>query len=171
MQKPHISLYPTFFEKYIALVPQGNYITTLQQNTAQVLNVFNTIPVEKHDYSYAEGKWSIKQVLHHINDTERVMTYRALIALRGDVDIVLPDMNENLYAHNANTNLLTMAEICEEFEALRKATICLFKHITTTQGELLANRGSHKASASAYAYMIIGHANHHINVLNERYLQ
>ncbi len=170
MQRPTSNLYPPFFEKYIALVPEGSYIQVLQQNTAYVLDVFSNITAEKHNYSYAAGKWNIKQVLHHISDTERVMTYRALVALRGDMEVVLPDMNENVYADNANTNLLTMAEICDEFEALRKTTTCLFKHVTTAQGELLANRGSHKASASAYAYMIIGHANHHINVLKERYL-
>jgi uncharacterized damage-inducible protein DinB len=170
MQKPNSSLYPSFFEKYIALVPEGNYIDALQQNTAYVLEVFNTIPVEKHGYRYAEGKWTIKQVLQHINDTERVMTYRSLVALRGDAEAVLPDMNENLYANNATAELLTMADICNEFETLRKLTSHLYKNVTTEKGLQLANRGTHKASASAYAYMIIGHAIHHINIIKERYL-
>src|SRR4051812_28920834 len=98
MQRPVATEHNPRFSTYINLVPAGAYTDTLQQNTDAVLQLFEQLPADKYDHAYAEGKWTLKQVLQHIADTERVMSYRALAALRGDNTALFPGMDENEYA-------------------------------------------------------------------------
>jgi hypothetical protein len=170
MQKPLPSEHREYFQKYIDLVPDGNYIQVLQDNTASTRSFFKGIPAEKHDYRYAEGKWTIKEVLLHLMDTERVFSYRALTAARGDHESLLPAMGENMFAANANVSNRSIEDMLEEFEAIRTATRKLFENMTDAQTQLTVNASGHPTSARALGYMIIGHVIHHINIVQERYL-
>ena len=170
MQKPLPSEHREYFHKYINLVPAGDYINILQQNTATTVSFFNSIPAEKHEYRYADGKWTPKEVLLHITDTERIFSYRALVALRGDSTSLLPSMDENLFAANADVSHRTMQDLLEEFNAIRTATTKLFGNITHEQSIKTANASGFHTSVRAIGYMIIGHVIHHINVIQERYL-
>ena len=170
MQKPSPGEHREYFQHYIDLVPDGNYIDLLNQNTDTVNRFFNSLPADKHNYRYADGKWIIKEILLHIIDTERVFTYRALAAARGDKETVLPMMDENLYAANTDVSNRTMQDIIEEFNAVRMATTKLYKNMTEEQTKYTANVAGHHTSARAIGYMIIGHVIHHIRVIQERYL-
>lgn len=171
MWQPQANEYRPFFQRYIDLVPDGDIINTLKQQAKETITFFATLPADKHDYRYAEGKWSIKQVLMHIIDTERVMSYRALVAARGDKTTVLHGMDENLYAETAPYTERTMEEILDEFNAVRASTIHLFANISTEQSVQKANNsdGSYFTPRSL-AYIIAGHLLHHLSIVKERYL-
>lgn len=127
------------------------------------------IPPEKHAYRYAEGKWTIKEVLMHIIDTERVFAYRAVAAARGDVTPVYR-MDEELYARNVDVSNRTIGDLISEFKTVRNATEFLFKNMTDEQSKRSCNVVTHPMSARAIGYFIIAHVLHHIGVLRARYL-
>mgnify|MGYP002400687698 CR=1 FL=1 len=171
MQPPLSAEYRPYFQRYIDLVPQGDIIDVLKQQAKEVTDFFTTLPADIHDYRYADGKWSIKQVLLHITDTERVMSYRALVAARGDMGAILSSMDENLYAENAPYTGRTMDDILEEFAAVRAATLHLLANITEQQSVQRANNSDGTYfTTRALAYIIAGHLLHHIQVIKDRYL-
>jgi hypothetical protein len=170
MQKPSSTEYNPYFENYINLVGEGDYFSMLEENSTKVIQFFKSIPDALHDYRYAAGKWSIKDILMHIIDTERVMTYRALVAARGDSSVVLPLMDENLYAQNADLSWRTINNLLEEFMIVRMATSHLLFNLAPHQTTFAGNAAGHPITARAVGYIILGHAQHHINVINERYL-
>ncbi len=171
MQQPQSTEYRPFFQRYIDLVPQGDIIDMLKQQAKEVTDFFTTLPADKHDYRYADGKWSIKQVLMHITDTERVMSYRALVAARGDNTTILHNMEENLYANSSPYTGRTMDDILEEFNIVRASTIKLLANITEQQSVQRANNADGTYfTTRALAYIIAGHLLHHIQVIKDRYL-
>lgn len=170
MQRPQSTEHHPNFQKYISLVPDGNYFEHLQQNTADVIQVFSTLTAEQQNYRYAPGKWTPKQMLMHIMDTDRGMSYRALVAARGDSQQTIQTMDEDLYADNAVVDNRSMDDLLEEFAAIRITVRKLFEGITEEQTTWTANVVNARTSARAVAYMLVGHATHHINVLKERYL-
>ena len=97
MQRPEPNEHKPYVARYISLVPEGNFIDVLKQNTNDSIDFFTNIPTDKEDHRYADGKWSIKEVLIHIADTERVMYYRALTGIRGDNKAIMYDMDQDLY--------------------------------------------------------------------------
>lgn len=170
MQKPLPGTYKPYFDNYIRLVAEGNYTDLLKGNTAQCIQFFREIPDSKHNYRYADGKWTIKEVLMHIMDTERVMSYRALTAIRGDSTSLLPAMDENMFAANVNVSGRSMNDLLEEFMAIRTTTEKLFDNITPEQSLYTTNAAGFETAACALGYIIIGHVLHHMHVIKERYL-
>lgn len=171
MQQPQPTEYRPFFQRYIDKVPPGDIIETLRLQTIDATAFFKSIPAGKHDYRYADGKWSIKQVLMHLADTERVMSYRALVAARGDTTTVLCGMDENLYAETTPYTGRTMDDLLDEFNAVRLATIHLLGNITDEQSIHPAhNTDGTPITPRALAYIIAGHLLHHIHVIKDRYL-
>jgi uncharacterized damage-inducible protein DinB len=169
MQRPEINEYHPNYQKYFDLIPKGDYMHVLVQNTIETVEFFDTIPPEKHDHRYAEGKWTIKEVLMHIIDTERVFAYRALAAARGDATPVYR-MDEELYARNVNVSNRTMGDLISEFKTVRKATEFLFKNMTDEQSMRSCNVVAYPMSARAIGYFMIGHVLHHVGVVGVRYL-
>lgn len=168
MQRPLQSEYVPYAQVYIDQVLNGKFQVLLQQSTNEISNFFGDIPSQKHNYAYEVGKWTVKQVLQHIIDTDRVFSYRALVASRGDFS-PLPSFDENDYASKAMVENRTMEELLAEFAAVRLSIAYLFQHMTDADSEFLGNGPSHPVSARALGYMIIGHALHHIKVVKERY--
>lgn len=170
MQKPMPGEYRPYAQLYMDQVPEGDITEILQQTKVDTIRFFKSLPVEKHTYSYAPGKWTVKQVLLHIIDTERVLSYRALVGARGDTHTVIHSMNENLYADNATAANRTMEDLLEEFEAVRNASQQLFRHVSDEESVLRTNNydGTYFTPRSL-AYFIAGHGLHHIRVLKERY--
>jgi len=169
MRRPDANEYDPNYQKYFDLIPNGDYMDMLEQNTLGTVEFFETIPSTKHGYRYAEGKWTIKEVLMHIIDTERVFAYRALAAARGDAAPVYR-MDEELYAGNVDVSNRTMGDLISEFKTVRNATEFLFKNMTDEQSERFCNIVTHPMSARAIGYFIIAHVLHHIGVLRVRYL-
>ena len=170
MQKPLPTEHNPYFKKYIDLVSEENFLKALSENTTTAIKFFESLPKEKHNYKYAADKWTVKEVLMHITDTERVMSYRMLAAVRGDNKNAMPSMDENLYAKNVDVSKRTLEDLLSEFKAVRFATEKIVENTTEEQSKLTANTVSHPVSARALAYIIIGHVLHHMNVIKERYL-
>jgi uncharacterized damage-inducible protein DinB len=171
MQKPSADEYAPGYQKYFDLVPAGDYLSLLRQNSVETISVFENMPVEKLDYKYAEGKWTVKEVLMHIIDTERVFSYRGLVAARGDTATALTRMDEELYARNVDVSHRSLQSLISEFKAVRASTEQLFEDVTEAQSRLQCNIVTHPMTARAIGYFFIGHIRHHLNVIKERYLQ
>jgi uncharacterized damage-inducible protein DinB len=170
MQKPSPDEYATSYQKYFDLVLEGDYLSLLRQNSIDTIDLFENIPNEKLDYKYAEEKWTIKEVLMHVVDTERVFSYRGLVAARGDAATPLYRMDEELYAKNVNVSHRPLQSLISEFKAVRASTEQLFENLTDAQSKLRCNIVTHPMTARAIGYFIIGHVQHHLNIIEERYL-
>ncbi|UKJ06093.1 DinB family protein [Solitalea lacus] len=170
MKLPEQTEYNPYFQHYIDLVGEGDFETLFHQNTLLTAQYFKEVPSEKHNYRYAPNKWSVKEVLMHIIDTERVFAYRALVCARGDNSTPLHSMDEDLYAANVDVTHRTMESLIDEFLTVRKNSEFLFKNISDEQSKFLGNGVTHNISARALGFIMIGHIHHHVNVLNERYL-
>ena len=170
MQRPTTEEYKPYAQKYIDLVPEGDIQDILQENKEDVTRFFGCLPADKHDYSYAPGKWTVKQVLLHMTDVERVMSYRALVGARGDMQTIIHNMDENLYAANATATGRTMEDLLDEFAAVRDASQQLFRHISEEQSiRRTTNHDGTYFTPRSLAYFIAGHGLHHINIIKERY--
>ena len=170
MNKPLPSEYNPYFETYIKLVEPGDFNELLKTTAKKVVDFFKSIPASKHDYAYAPGKWTIKEVVLHIADTERVMQYRALTIARGDLASNLPSMDENQFAREANVTGRSLDDILNEFSVTREATRLLFAHVSEKQSAYIGKANGHPASPRALGYIIVGHPLHHLNIVKERYL-
>ena len=169
MQRPEPNEYQPAYQKYFDLIPNGDLTTILTQNSTETVDFFEAIPEGKHDYRYAEGKWTIKQLLIHIIDTERVFAYRALAAARGDESPVYR-MDEELYAGNVDVSSRTLPNLISEFKSVRSATEFLVDNLTDEQGQRWCNVVTHPMTTRAIAYFMIGHVLHHVGIVRERYL-
>lgn len=171
MQRPEPEEHNPYFSRYISLVPEGDYLKLLRSSTEEIIDFFKKIPEGKHNYRYAEGKWSIKDILMHITDTERVMVYRALVAARGDSSTILCNMEEDLYAANVNVTNRTLDSILSEFSSLRTSTELFFENLDEEASKFRAKTETHPITARTVGYILIGHPKHHMEVIKERYLK
>jgi len=169
MQRPSSDEYGPGYEEYVSLVADGDYSRLLKQNSIETVNYFEAIPEEKLQYKYAEGKWIIKEVFMHIIDTERVFSYRGFVAARGDSSPQYR-MDEELYANNVDVSHRSLQSLISEFKAVRASTENLYAYLTDAQSKLQCNIVTHPMTARAIGYFLIGHVKHHLNIINERYL-
>ncbi len=160
--------YSAFHQNYISKVPDAPIVDTLTQLKESSYNFLNSIPADKADYAYAPGKWTIKEVIGHIIDAERTFAYRILAFSRGQAE--LPGFDENTYVEKSNSNNRTLADLINEFKAVREANLYLFKSLTPGQLLLTGIANGSKISVRALLYIAAGHELHHIGLINERYL-
>ena len=159
-----------FYETYVSkALFHLDIVKGLEMQEQEVCSFFKDIPLEKQEYRYAEGKWTPKDILLHLIDAERIFTYRALRISRSD-QTPLPGFEENDYVPNAQANARTMENLLEEFVAVRRATIFLFKNLNQEQLTRVGVASNHSVSVRAIGYIILGHENHHLSVIKERYL-
>ena len=163
-------MYNPYFQRYIDLVPQGDFSAVFETNTKDIADFFEGISPNKHNYRYAPEKWTIKQVLLHLIDTERVLSYRALVAARGDSNTPLPAMDEDAYAAATNPSDRTMKDMIAEFKAVRAASGHLLLSLSDEDTNCSCNMPGHHTSINALGYIIVGHTLHHMAVIKERYL-
>ena len=169
MQKPSADEYGPGYQKYFDLLPDGDYLSLLKQNSAGTTRFFEDIPAEKLDYRYAAGKWTVKEVFMHMIDTERVFSYRALAAARGDTSPHYR-MDEELYGRNVDVSQRSLPSLIAEFNAVRNSTERLFDNLTEAQAMRSCNIAPYAMTTRAIGYFLIGHVQHHRNVIEERYL-
>ncbi|MFB7139112.1 DinB family protein [Gottfriedia sp. NPDC056225] len=169
MSRPEPNEYNPHFKGYIGLVPEGDLQTILRKQLEESISFFKAISKEKSEYRYAEGKWSIKEVLGHLVDCERIMCYRLLAIARGDKS-PLPSFDENAYNENAKFKRLDIERIINEYETVRLATLSLLANLSDETLELEGTVLNHPTTPRAIAYIIAGHELHHLKIINERYL-
>ena len=169
MHAPNSNEYNPYFETYIKLVDGSNFENSLTQNTSAILNYFSNITEASADYRYVPDKWSVKEVLMHIVDVERTMFNRLFVAARGDHQSALFKMDDALYQQNAKAESRTLKSILDEFNLVRNNTQFFIGTLNSSHELLIANTTPVPITVRALAYVIIGHATHHLNVLKERY--
>jgi hypothetical protein len=141
----------------------------LVSNTQKLLSSFQQIPDEKWDHRYAEGKWSIREMVQHMIDTERIFSYRALCFARGE-KVSLPGFDENTYAAASNAGRRSKEELVEEFSIVRQGTLLLFRSFTEEQLNSTGVANNNPVSVNGIGFITAGHVLHHLNILQERYL-
>ena len=166
--RPTEQEFAPFYGKYIEKVAQDHPMAALEASLQEAQAFLTSIPAEKADYRYADGKWSVKELLQHIIDTERIMAYRALAFARNEQKS-LPGFDENAYASAAEVSGRNMEEMAQEFLELKKSNISLFKSFTREALLRTGTMSGGPASVRALAFIIAGHQRHHLNILTERY--
>lgn len=158
-----------YYKNYIEKSTDSNIVKGLENNLEVMIAFYSRIPLEKHDYAYAEGKWTVKDILIHIIDTERIFAYRALRFARKD-KTPLVGFEQDDYVVNVNTKNRTLENILEEFKTVRQASIALFKTFDNDTLKQIGEASDSPFSVRALGYIITGHENHHNQIINERYL-
>ncbi len=170
MTKPQLETLPTFYKGYVENVKDLDMLDAMRQSLDQSLKIVRTIPEDMGGYRYAEGKWSIKELLVHMMDVERIMSYRALRFSRND-KTDLPGFEENDYAPEANAHGRTLIQLVEEMVRLRATTIDLFSSFSSAMLLREGTANKNRLSVVNLGYIIPGHETHHRRILVERYLK
>lgn len=169
IRKPQAGEYNEFYATYINKVEGDNIIKALREQLSSFTAFMSGISEETSEYAYASGKWSIKELLNHINDTERIFAYRALCIARGD-KTPLPGMDQDTYQSASPTKTRTFSSLLEEFVAIRTATLFLFEDMPESDSLQVGTASGFPVSVRALAAMIYGHCAHHTDVIKQRYL-
>ena len=169
MPRPDLSRVPEYYHGYISKVKEDDLVTAMKNTTSELLKLLQSIPSEKYDYRYGADKWTIKEVVQHMIDAERVFAYRALRFARKD-DTPLPGFNENLYAQTAKADKRNWNDIVEEFTFLRKASEAMFASFDNEQLEAEGIASGKPIYVLGIGFICAGHVNHHCQILKERYL-
>ena len=164
-----VNEYSEFVATYINALENLELLEELEISLHDFIKFVQNIPMDKFDYRYAEGKWTIKDIIQHIIDAERIFGYRALRISRND-QTPLPGFEENEYVENTNANARSIQELLTEFSAVRHSNLLLFKSFSEAQLTRLGIASNHPISVRAIGFLIIGHQKHHQRVFQERYL-
>ncbi len=160
--------YDLYYKTYTDKSSDINILKGLQHNLKEVIDFFSKIPKSKHDFAYESGKWTIKQVLLHIIDTERIFSYRALRIARSD-KTPLAGFNQDEYANTYDIKERSMKSLINEYELVRKTTIALYESFTKADLIKIGTASGSNISVRAIGYILTGHENHHILVIKSRY--
>lgn len=169
IQRPKQSEYNPYFEKYISLIPKGDFLEFLKKQDEELQSLLQDVSNEQGEYRYAPGKWSLKEVLGHMADAERVMSYRLLAVCRGETTS-MPSFDPNAYVKNAACNRFSVAELLSDLAHLRACTHSLIKGLTNESLSRVGNVSGNVTSALAIAYILAGHGQHHLSIIKEKYL-
>ncbi len=167
MTRPDSSEYAPFYAGYIAKVPDSGPLQLLQDQIAQ-LEALRTLPEDRANYRYAEGKWTVKELIGHIADGERVFSYRLVRIARGD-QTPLAGFDENTWAKTAPHARMPIANVVDEMVAVRRSTLAL---VASLEESSIGNKGvanNNPVTARAICWIMAGHTRHHLDILKERY--
>jgi uncharacterized damage-inducible protein DinB len=170
MAKPDLSRVPSFYHKYISLVLQDDLGSAFAQNQQNLIDLLQSVPGERWDFSYAEGKWTVKELIQHLIDAERIFCYRALCFARKD-NAALPGFDENIYAMNSKANQRSKGSLIQEMQVVQQSTAAMFNSFDEEQLQSSGIANNNSIYVSAIGFIITGHALHHKIILEERYLQ
>jgi hypothetical protein len=166
--KPESSEYSGYAAKYVSLIPEGDILARLEQQRRDMVLLLSCRSEEDGNFRYAPDKWSVKQVLGHINDTERIFTYRALRIARGD-QTPLAGFEQDDYVRGAEAQSCLLSDLVEDFIAVRRATVSLFRNLPKAAWMRRGVANKNEVTVRALAYITAGHELHHANILRQKY--
>jgi uncharacterized damage-inducible protein DinB len=169
MTRPQSTEAADYYFKYIDLITSDEIVPAMENQMDEMLQFLNGISEEQSLYSYAPGKWTIREVLNHVNDGERVFTGRAFWFARGFTD-ALPSFEQDIAVQTAHANNTSWADLVEEFKYVRLSTISFFKSMPEEAWDKMGVASDNPVTVRALAYIIAGHVTHHMGVLREKYL-
>lgn len=167
--KPEANEYAPYYGKYVELVPAGDLAATLQAQGEQTLALLRTLSEAQGSHAYAPGKWTIKELIGHVNDTERIFAYRLLRIGRND-KTPLAGFEQDDYVASTDFKARTLASLIDEFAAVRQATLHLCQHFNDAEWQRRGTASENEVSARALGHIIAGHELYHVDILKSRYL-
>lgn len=166
--RPKVGDYNSYYDRYIRLIEDENIVMILKEQMKSSITFLNSFSEKDGNYAYAEGKWTVKELLGHVIDTERIMTYRALSFARNEKQSQ-PGFEQNDYVSYGNFNKRTLHDLIEEFKLVREANCILFSSFDEEALNRKGTASEFEISVLALIYIIAGHEKHHMNILKERY--
>ncbi len=167
--KPETGEYLPYYEKYVSLVPDADILTVLGRQIEETAGLLDSIPEAQANFRYAPDKWSIKELVGHLIDTERIFAYRALRFARND-KTPLSGYEQDDYVSNASFDSCPLTDLASELKSVRQSTLFLFKHLDKNAWMRRGVANDSEASVRALAHIIAGHELHHRQILRSRYL-
>ena len=170
LQRPIETEYSDDAAGYVALVPENDVLKVLKEQVEIVREIISSIPVEQELFRYAPEKWSIREMVGHLNDGERVFGFRAFTFARGDA-AALPGFDENEYVQQSNSEQTQLQNLLAEFIALRQSNMMMLEQLKEEDWERVGVASENPVTVRAIVWIMAGHVRHHLNILTERYLQ
>jgi hypothetical protein len=167
--RPESSEYAPHYSTYVGHVPNGDIVETLATQHDATIVLLRSLPEESGGLRYAPGKWSVREVIGHVADAERIFSYRALRFARGD-ETPLTSFDENAYVANASFDDHPLPSLIDELEAVRRATVLLFASLNATEWMRTGVASNNAMSVRGLAWATAGHELHHVGLLKTRYL-
>jgi uncharacterized damage-inducible protein DinB len=169
IHRPAANEYSSFFSTYIENVTSDDLLYELKHNFKRTVATLENVTEDQASFRYAPGKWSLKEVVGHMVDTERIMSYRALCIARGDISS-FPGFDENAYVSQSYFSERTLESLLQDFIIVRQATLNLLEHLPTVAYSREGIVSNNKITVRALGFIIAGHELHHRNVISERYI-
>ncbi|MDQ6786682.1 MAG: DinB family protein [Acidobacteriota bacterium] len=169
ISRPRADEFDSYYERYVSLVADGDIVSALKNQIAETSTLLNKISAEKADFSYAPEKWSVKELVGHVIDTERIFAYRALRIARGD-QTPIEGYEQDDYIKNAEFAKCNLTDLAEEFALIRRANVLMFQNLSEIAWHRRGTANDKEISVRALAYIAAGHEIYHVNILKERYL-
>jgi uncharacterized damage-inducible protein DinB len=167
--KPAANEYAEYYDKYVSIVPEGDVVRTLSAQLDETLELVRSIPEERGGHRYGPDKWSIRELLSHVVDTERIFAYRALRIARGD-ETPLSGFEQDIYVPASGAEARTLASFADELEHVRRANILMFETLPAEAWERRGTASDYPVTVRALAWILAGHERHHVNILRQRYI-
>lgn len=167
--RPQAAEYAEYYDRYISLVPEGDVVDNLERQGEATVALLRSIPEARAGHRYAEGKWSIREVIGHVIDAERIFAYRALRIARCDTTPI-PGFDQDPYVANGGFESRTLGDLVDELETVRRSTLMLVKPISADVWERTGTASDRTVSVRALVYIIAGHELAHLAILKERYI-
>jgi len=168
MTRPTDAEYAPAYAAYVSLVSEDDVLEAMEQQSSATQKLLASLDEQRASYRYEQDKWSVKEVLGHMVDAERIMAYRALAIARGESQ-PLPGFDENEYVGNASFDAWRLGDLSEQYALVRRANIVFFKNLQPEAWDRHGNANGAAVSVRGLAYVIVGHERHHLRVLRERY--
>jgi uncharacterized damage-inducible protein DinB len=168
MQRPGDTEYAAFYARYVGLVPENDILSVLGAQVEEIRRFLAPVSSEKEAYRYAEGKWSIRQVLGHLIDGERIFGYRAFCFSRGE-QAALPSFDENEYVAAARSDEIPLRDLVDELSLVRQSNLAVLRRLDAREWARVGTASGKPVSVRAIAWVLAGHPRHHVQVLRERY--
>lgn len=169
MARPDLLQVPEWYHGYINKVTGNDFLVEMKKQTGELIRFLKRIPVEKQDYRYAKGKWTVKELVQHLVDAERIFAYRALCFARQD-KTSLPSFDENEYANNSKAKKRKWNELIEEYKIVRLSNEILFGSFDKGQIQSVGIANNNPVSVNAIGFILVGHATHHLEIIKARYI-
>ncbi len=166
--RPALGEYEASFERYIGLITETDVVHVMDRQRRELTDLLAGLSPEQAGYRYEANKWTVREVVGHVIDCERVFGYRAMCFARGE-RAPLPGFDENEYAAKAGSDAIPLPDLVDEFKGLRASHIAMFRHLPAEAWQRAGTSNSKPLSVRALAYIIPGHVRHHMMILKERY--
>jgi len=168
MKNPADTEYAPFYGTYVSLVPETDVVAALEGQPAQLRELASGITAERERFRYAPGKWSVREVIGHVTDAERVFGYRAFCIGRGERQ-ALPGFDQDDYVATAGSDTRPLRDLIAEFAVVREANLLALRQLKDSDWDLTGNASGHPVTVRALAFIMAGHVRHHLRILQERY--